>query len=138
MNVLDIKVHIALTGMRVGIHYMLVYLMVTKTYFCTESSSCGYLLYIYTRYCLLYVKYFAPKFMNPLTVFNVFYSFTIAVDYFKQRYPESTIVFDISIVYIFVAFGAVLLNNLFVELVPLNIRIIFGKCVIKDLLKSLE
>ncbi|XP_047472224.1 equilibrative nucleoside transporter 4-like [Penaeus chinensis] len=56
-------------------------------------------------------------------------SFTIAVDYFKQRYPESTIVFDISIVYIFVAFGAVLLNNLFVELVPLNIRIIFGYIV---------
>ncbi|KAG7157014.1 Equilibrative nucleoside transporter 4-like [Homarus americanus] len=56
-------------------------------------------------------------------------SFTIAVDYFQERYPETTIVFDISIVYIFVAFGAVLLNNLVVELVPLNIRIIFGYVV---------
>ncbi|XP_045624601.1 equilibrative nucleoside transporter 4 [Procambarus clarkii] len=56
-------------------------------------------------------------------------SFTIAVDYFQERYPGTTIVFDISIVYIFVAFGAVLVNNLLVELVPLNIRIIFGYVV---------
>ncbi|KAK3891418.1 hypothetical protein Pcinc_004717 [Petrolisthes cinctipes] len=56
-------------------------------------------------------------------------SFTIAVDYFQERYPGTTIVFDISIVYIFVAFGAVLLNNLVVELVPLNVRIIFGYVV---------
>nr|XP_053650926.1 equilibrative nucleoside transporter 4-like [Cherax quadricarinatus] len=56
-------------------------------------------------------------------------SFTIAVDYFKERYPGTTIVFDISIVYIFVAFGAVLVNNLLVELVPLNVRIIFGYVV---------
>ncbi|XP_050704336.1 equilibrative nucleoside transporter 4-like [Eriocheir sinensis] len=56
-------------------------------------------------------------------------SFTIAVDYFQRRYPGTTIVFDISIVYIFVAFGAVLLNNLLVELVPLNTRIVFGYVV---------
>ncbi|XP_064078448.1 equilibrative nucleoside transporter 4-like [Macrobrachium nipponense] len=53
-------------------------------------------------------------------------SFTIAVDYFEKRYPNSTIVFDISIVYTFIAFGAVLLSNLLVELVPLNVRIIFA------------
>ncbi|XP_071550430.1 equilibrative nucleoside transporter 4 [Panulirus ornatus] len=56
-------------------------------------------------------------------------SFTIAVDYFQERYPGTTIVFDISVVYVFVAFGAVLLNNLLVELVPLNVRIIFGYVV---------
>ncbi|XP_063884081.1 equilibrative nucleoside transporter 4-like [Scylla paramamosain] len=56
-------------------------------------------------------------------------SFTIAVDYFQCRYPGTTIVFDISIVYIFVAFGAVLLNNLVVEVVPLNVRIVFGYVV---------
>ncbi|XP_068246521.1 equilibrative nucleoside transporter 4 [Palaemon carinicauda] len=56
-------------------------------------------------------------------------SFTIAVDYFEKRYPNSTIVFDISIVYTFIAFGAVLLSNLLVELIPLNVRIIFGYVV---------
>ncbi|KAG0720933.1 Equilibrative nucleoside transporter 4 [Chionoecetes opilio] len=55
--------------------------------------------------------------------------FTIAIDYFQCRYPGTTIVFDISMVYIFVAFGAVLLNNLVVEAVPLNVRIVFGYVV---------
>ncbi|XP_076029557.1 equilibrative nucleoside transporter 3 isoform X2 [Oratosquilla oratoria] len=56
-------------------------------------------------------------------------SFTIAVDYFLERYPRTNIVFDISIVYVLVAFGAVLISNLIVEMVPLNTRIIFGYIV---------
>lgn len=56
-------------------------------------------------------------------------SFTVAVDYWEERYPNSTIVFDISIVYILFAFAAVLLNNLLVEAVPLNLRILFGYVV---------
>ncbi|KAK6617124.1 hypothetical protein RUM43_014726 [Polyplax serrata] len=53
-------------------------------------------------------------------------SFTIAVDYFQSRYPGTTIVFDISLVYIVMAFFAVLGNNILVETLTLNTRITFG------------
>lgn len=53
-------------------------------------------------------------------------SFIIAVDYFQTRFPGSTIVFDMSLVYILTAFVAVLLNNLLVETLSLNTRINFG------------
>ena len=54
-------------------------------------------------------------------------SFIVAVDYFQDKFPGTTIVFDISTVYIFSAFAAVLLNNLLVESVALNTRINFGE-----------
>lgn len=54
------------------------------------------------------------------------FSFTIAVDYFQSRYPGTTIVFDISLVYIVMAFFAVLGNNILVETLSLNTRITFG------------
>lgn len=54
-------------------------------------------------------------------------SFTIAVDYFQARYPGTTIVFDISLVYIIMAFFAVLGNNVLVETLDLNTRITFGE-----------
>ncbi|XP_013781798.1 equilibrative nucleoside transporter 4-like [Limulus polyphemus] len=53
-------------------------------------------------------------------------SFIIAVDYFQARYPGTTIVFDMSLVYILVAFVAVVINNLLVETLTLNVRITFG------------
>ncbi|BET03030.1 equilibrative nucleoside transporter [Nesidiocoris tenuis] len=56
-------------------------------------------------------------------------SFIIAVDYFQTQYPGTTIVFDMSLVYIVMAFFAVLANNLLVEALSLNTRITFGYIV---------
>ncbi|KAG0413367.1 hypothetical protein HPB47_009485 [Ixodes persulcatus] len=53
-------------------------------------------------------------------------SFIIAVDYFQAKYPGTTIVFDMSLVYILMAFFAVVVNNLLVETLPLQVRITFG------------
>eukprot|EP00094_Tigriopus_californicus_P007519 TCALIF_07239-PA protein Name:"Similar to slc29a4 Equilibrative nucleoside transporter 4 (Danio rerio)" AED:0.12 eAED:0.12 QI:0/0.57/0.25/0.87/1/1/8/0/535 len=54
-------------------------------------------------------------------------SFIIAVDYFQDKYPGSTIIFDMSLVYILSAFGSVLLNNMLVEVLSMNIRICIGR-----------
>lgn len=43
-------------------------------------------------------------------------SFVIAVDYFQVKYPGTTIVFDISFVYILIALFSVILNNLLIDL----------------------
>ncbi|XP_011310979.1 equilibrative nucleoside transporter 4 [Fopius arisanus] len=56
-------------------------------------------------------------------------SFISAVDYFQTRYPGTTIVFDMSVVYITMAFFAVCANNILVETVSLNTRITFGYLV---------
>ncbi|XP_049810567.1 equilibrative nucleoside transporter 4 [Schistocerca nitens] len=56
-------------------------------------------------------------------------SFIIAVDYFQARYPGTTIVFDMSLVYIVMAFFAVLANNVLVETLSLDTRITFGYLV---------
>ncbi|XP_070580533.1 equilibrative nucleoside transporter 4-like isoform X2 [Ptychodera flava] len=56
-------------------------------------------------------------------------SFISAVDYFHVKYPGSTIVFDMSLTYILVAFGSVLLNNILVETFSLHTRITFGYIV---------
>lgn len=56
-------------------------------------------------------------------------SFIIAVDYFHTQYPGTTIVFDMSLVYIVMAFFAVLANNILVETLSLNTRITFGYVV---------
>ncbi|XP_058792732.1 equilibrative nucleoside transporter 4 [Phymastichus coffea] len=56
-------------------------------------------------------------------------SFIIAVDYFQARYPGTTVVFDMSVVYIMTAFFAVLLNNTLVETLSLGTRITFGYLV---------
>lgn len=57
---------------------------------------------------------------------NMFNSFVIAVDYFQTRYPGTTVIFDMSVVYIAMAFIAVCANNILVETVSLNTRIAFG------------
>ncbi|XP_046411770.1 equilibrative nucleoside transporter 4 [Neodiprion virginianus] len=56
-------------------------------------------------------------------------SFVIAVDYFQARYPGTTIIFDMSLVYITMAFFAVFANNVLVETLSLNTRITFGYLV---------
>ena len=42
-------------------------------------------------------------------------NFISAVDFYQGRYPNSTIIFDISLIYILTAFISVLMNNLLVE-----------------------
>ncbi|XP_065340802.1 equilibrative nucleoside transporter 4 [Cloeon dipterum] len=74
--------------------------------------------FIYTALMLAGVGFLLP-----------YNSFIIAVDYFQTRFPGSTIVFDMSLVYILTAFVAVLLNNLLVETLSLNTRINFGYAV---------
>lgn len=56
-------------------------------------------------------------------------SFIIAVDYFQTRYPGTTVIFDMSVVYITMAFFAVFANNILVETLSLNMRITFGYLV---------
>jgi len=53
-------------------------------------------------------------------------SFITAVDFFQGMFPGSTIIFDISLVYILTALIAVLLNNIIIETFSLNVRIMFG------------
>ena len=53
-------------------------------------------------------------------------SFVTAVDFFQDIFPGSTIIFDISLVYILTALIAVLLNNLIIETFSLKTRIMFG------------
>lgn len=56
----------------------------------------------------------------------LFCSFVIPVDYFQARYPGTTVIFDMSVVYITMAFFAVCANNILVETISLNTRIVFG------------
>lgn len=51
----------------------------------------------------------------------------MAVDYFQIKYPSSMVVFDMTVVYIMVAFVAVLTNNLLVETLSFTCRINIGK-----------
>ncbi|CAK1586206.1 unnamed protein product [Parnassius mnemosyne] len=55
-----------------------------------------------------------------------FNSFIMAVDYFQHHYPNSTIMFDMSTVYIASACVAVVINNLLLDLFTYNTRITFG------------
>lgn len=54
-------------------------------------------------------------------------SFIIASDYWIERFPSRTVELDLSTTYIVVAFVSVLLNNVFISIAPLRIRILFGK-----------
>ena len=53
-------------------------------------------------------------------------SFITATDYFQAVFPGTTIVFDITLVYILTALIAVLLNNVIIYTFTLNSRIMFG------------
>lgn len=69
--------------------------------------------------------------MPTIVCYIVCYSFIIAVDYFQARYPGTTVIFDMSVVYIIMAFFAVFANNILVETLSLNTRITFGKTLSK-------
>ncbi|CAG9798124.1 unnamed protein product [Chironomus riparius] len=56
-------------------------------------------------------------------------SFIIASDYWIERFPSRTVELDLSTTYIVVAFASVLLNNVFMSIAPLRIRILFGYLV---------
>lgn len=56
-------------------------------------------------------------------------SFISAVDYFQEEYAGTSIIFDMSMVYILSSLAAVLANNLVVEILPLEKRICFGYVV---------
>ena len=53
-------------------------------------------------------------------------SFVTAVDFFQEKFPDSTIIFDITLVYILTGLIAVLLNNLIIETFSLWSRVMFG------------
>ncbi|XP_050533038.1 equilibrative nucleoside transporter 4 isoform X2 [Daktulosphaira vitifoliae] len=53
-------------------------------------------------------------------------SFVMAVDYFQVKYPSSMVVFDMTLVYIVMAFFAVLANNLLVDTLSFTCRINIG------------
>ena len=53
-------------------------------------------------------------------------SFIIAVDYFHVIFPGTTIIFDISLIYILTSLIAVLLSNIIIFTFSLNTRIMFG------------
>ncbi|ENN78603.1 hypothetical protein YQE_04970, partial [Dendroctonus ponderosae] len=72
-------------------------------------------------YNIIYVAFVFGG-IDTLTIF----SFIMAMDYFKARYPSSPVVFDMSLIYIVVAFLTVLANTLLVETFSLNARINFG------------
>lgn len=50
----------------------------------------------------------------------------MAMDYFKMEFPSTQVVFDMSLIYIVLAFFTVLGNNLLVETCSLTSRITFG------------
>jgi len=56
-------------------------------------------------------------------------SFISAVDFYKVTFPSSSIMFDISLVYILTSLLAVLINIVLVDAVSLNSRIMFGYVV---------
>lgn len=57
------------------------------------------------------------------------FSFIMAADYWKDRFPGHSVVLDMSMTYISVAFATVLLNNLFLSLFSFKVRIMFGYAI---------
>lgn len=53
-------------------------------------------------------------------------SFIIASDFWQTRFPGRSVALDMSMTYIAVAFGTVLLNNVFLSLFSFKVRILFG------------
>ncbi|EDW70798.1 equilibrative nucleoside transporter 4 [Drosophila virilis] len=56
-------------------------------------------------------------------------SFIIAADYWQGRFPGRPVALDMSMTYIFVAFGTVLFNNIVLSLAPFQTRVLFGYMV---------
>jgi hypothetical protein len=56
-----------------------------------------------------------------------FCSFIIAADFWQERFPGRPVALDMSMTYIIVAFGTVLLNNILLSLTSFKLRVNFGK-----------
>ena len=74
------------------------------------------------RFGLIYIAFLLAG-IGFLLPYN---SFVIAADYFQDRFPSTTIVFDMSTTYIIVAFLTVIISNVFVESIPLFWRLNLG------------
>ena len=75
------------------------------------------------RYHLIYFSLI----LSGLGFLLPYNSFVIGgVDFFQERYPNTTIIFDLSSIYIAVQFIAVCLNNLVISLISFKVRICFG------------
>lgn len=70
--------------------------------------------------------------MLPIFILFCFFSttsFIIASDYWQERFRGRSVALDMSMTYIIVAFGTVLLNNVFLSLFSFKVRIIFGYAI---------
>lgn len=54
-------------------------------------------------------------------------SFIMAADYWQERFHGSNVAMDMTMIYIIVAFATVLLNNIFLTLVPYRVRVATGE-----------
>ncbi|XP_056633979.1 equilibrative nucleoside transporter 4 isoform X1 [Diorhabda sublineata] len=77
------------------------------------------------KYNLVYLSFMSGG-IGFLLPYN---SFIMSVDYFKSKYPDSPVVFDMSSVYIITALITVFGNNMLVEMFSLHSRIFFGYVV---------
>lgn len=50
----------------------------------------------------------------------------MAADYWQERFVGKTVALDMTMIYILVAFATVLLNNVFLTLVPYKVRVATG------------
>lgn len=64
-----------------------------------------------------------------MSIIAPFYSFIMAADYWRERFPGELIELDMSMTYIIVAFATVLGNNILLSLASFRARIIFGYVV---------
>lgn len=51
----------------------------------------------------------------------------MAADYWQERFHGKNVIMDMTMIYIIVAFTTVLLNNIFLTLIPYKVRIATGK-----------
>lgn len=53
----------------------------------------------------------------------------MAADYWQERFKGKNVAMDMTMIYIIVAFATVLLNNVFLTLVPYRVRVAAGKLI---------
>lgn len=51
----------------------------------------------------------------------------MAADYWQERFHGKNVAMDMTMIYIIVAFATVLLNNIFLTLVPYRVRVATGE-----------
>ena len=71
-------------------------------------------------------KLYLALFLSGVGILLPYNAFISSVDFLHISFPGSSIVFDISLIYILTALLAVVLNSVIMEMFSLQIRIIFG------------